>query len=370
MDDLHTFGGGSAASWEQLGFDGTSAGQAASGSLSVFFNGSRESPPLEYSPESASATVFIDQCLKCPTARCAVHKCRRQTDKYPRGQCVVCDSCPKHLRTYLRCVQCQKTIHVGCDDGVVSRLSWTGNWKCSSCITDVVQGAGADVPHVGASAGVGTSASASDAATAANSDATCSSVIYEDFDSMHCAVRSLGFHVKTTNYIRKNGAVTTIKSSLYWECTKCFVRFASSAVNGGTSEDSEWRVSVKHHADGCTMANSPQDVDPVGDEPTSKFTSTFSSSILQHNWQLGNHKGVKESIEEMGASGVPPQQLHITISTLAPSPPSWLYTHQPHIFVGVHPSTPCTITTTVVVHPSTALFVGVHPSTPCRKNSR
>jgi hypothetical protein len=174
MDDLHAFGGGSAASWDELGsaFEGTSAGQAGLGSLSAFFDGGTESPPLQLSPETESATIFIDQCLKvsCPTALCAVPKCRRQTDKYRRGQCVVCDSCPKHVHTYLRCVQCQKTIHVGCEDGDCTRLSWTGNWKCSSCIKVVVQGAVADVPHVGASAGVGASACAGHAATAANSD--------------------------------------------------------------------------------------------------------------------------------------------------------------------------------------------------------
>jgi hypothetical protein len=181
------------------------------------------------------------------------------------------------------------------------------NSSCGWCRN---KGAVADVPHVGASAGVGASACAGHAATAANSDATCSSVIYEGFDSMHAAVRAQGFHVKTTNYIRKNGALTTIKSCVYWECTTCFVRFPSSPVNGGTDEDSEWRVSVKHHTEGCCMANSPQEVYLGGDD--SGPTSTSSSSILQHSWQLGNHKGVKECIEEMGASGVPPQQLHVT----------------------------------------------------------
>ena len=302
MDDHHTFRDAAASSWADISFgEASAAGQAAAGSLSAFFHGSTQSPPpLAYSPETPNATAFIDECLKCPTARCAVHKCRRQTDKYGRGLCVVCDACPKHLHTYLHCVQCQKTIHVGCDDGVGSRLSWTGNWKCSSCINDGVQGAGADVP------GVDASASAGDAATAANSDATCTSMTYEDFDSMHSAVRSLGFHVRTTNFIRKHGTVTQYKSSLYWECQKCLVRFSSSAVNGGTSEDSEWRVSVKHHADGCIMANCHQD-EHLGDDagPTS------SSTILQHSWQLGAHKGVKQCIEEMGASGVPPQQLHL-----------------------------------------------------------
>ena len=97
-----------------------------------------EAPSSSASPESSAATEFIAQCFKCPTAPCAARKCRRQTDKYPRGYVVVCDSCPKHVHTYLRCVICQKTIHVGCDDGgVCARMSWAGNWKCFACAAAV-----------------------------------------------------------------------------------------------------------------------------------------------------------------------------------------------------------------------------------------
>jgi hypothetical protein len=216
MEDRATFPlAGSPATWDHF-----STGDAA-GALSAYFPGIADSPEgFEDSPENAASSAFVDQCLKklCPTLRCAAHKCRRVTDKYPRGYVVVCDSCPKHVQTYLRCVVCQKTIHVGCDDGGgSSRVSWTSNWKCSPCFN---QGASAVVTDVGGAAPTSLLQppaydAAERTATPVNDDATCTTVTYDDFESMHSALRAQGFHVKTTNYVRKHGSVTSNKSSQY-----------------------------------------------------------------------------------------------------------------------------------------------------------
>jgi hypothetical protein len=245
------------------------------------------------SPDAAGMT-FADACLKCPTAQCAASKCRRQTDKYRRGLVVTCDSCPKHVRTYLRCVQCKMAIHVGCaDSGGHTTYLWTASWRCYVCSNSVPTAAvSTHVPSASDASVTPTSSHLQP--TAATSD---SLMTYENFEAMHCAVRAQGFRTKTTNYIRKHGVVTELKSSVYWECTTCSVRVMSAAVDG-EDPDSAWKVSVKPHKDGCAMANCHQDV-PDGNLATS-------STILSHLWQLGAVKGLVQFIERLGASGVPP----------------------------------------------------------------
>jgi hypothetical protein len=58
---------------------------------------------------------------------------------------VICNACPKHVKTYLRCVMCKITIHVGCaDSGGHTIYSWTDNWKCSLCSNKHTYVLGAD----------------------------------------------------------------------------------------------------------------------------------------------------------------------------------------------------------------------------------
>ena len=289
-----------------------------------------------------SALEFAAQLLKCPTAQCASVKCRRQTDKYGRGQVVTCDTCPKHVRTYLRCVQCKITIHVGCaDSGGTPTYSWIANWKCSVCSKVAVPVLAADDVPVLAAVGASSAADATsssavqptqltseDAATGASS---CD-VTYEDEESMHCALRGQGFRVKSTNYVVKGGTVTEHKASLYWQCPQCHVRFASRPVDGGGADDA-WRVSVKPHEDGCKMCK----MQDCQQDDHDAHANASTSSIFQHSWQLGSVKGLVDCIEEMGASGVAPNNLTT---------------------MGVHPSSPLTTTT-----------VGAHPSLPCRSHS-
>jgi hypothetical protein len=320
----------------------------------------------ESSPDAA-AYAFADTVLKsCPTAQCAASKCRRQTDKYGRGRVVICDACPKHAKTYLRCVMCKITIHVGCaDSGGHTIYSWTGNWKCSLCSNKHTSVLGADaVGPVGPAPSVVipsdpscVTSSLQHKTTAATSDSFCTSVMqYENYEAMHYALRSQGFRVRNTNYVIKHGAMTDIKSHVYLQCPSCLVRVNSSAVNG-EGDDAAWRVSVKPHRDSCKWANGHQDVpDCAGD------SIATSSTILQHSYELSGVKGLLPFIESLGASGVP---LNNFISIC----PTSALNH--HITaVVVHPSTTLSTITAVVVHPSTTLStitaVVVHPSTPCR----
>jgi hypothetical protein len=260
------------------------------------------------SPDAA-AMQFVQSILKCPTVHCAASKCRRQTDKYERGQVVVCDTCPKHVRTYLRCGKCNITIHVGCPDGGgVTRYTWTTNWKCSECSNPTISGLAADVAVARPPPDPPTDTD-SHAAVTVTSHASCTSatVQYEDYDSMYSAVRALGFHVKTTNYIRKNGVVTKIISSQYWQCPACSVRVVCTAVNG-EDDDSAWRVGVKPHSDSCKIGNIQQSL------PDSAVDDTASSQILQHSYQLGAIKGLVQLIESLGASGAPPNSICPTSS--------------------------------------------------------
>jgi hypothetical protein len=272
------------------------------------------------SPDQA-ALDFAAQLFKCPTAQCAAVKCRRQTDKYGRGQVVTCDTCPKHVRTYLRCVQCKITIHVGCaDSGGTPTYSWIANWTCSVCSKVAVPVLAADAIPVLAAVGASSAADATsstavhqtqltaeDAATGASS---CD-VTYEDIAAMQFALRGQGFCVKSTNYVMKGGTVTEHKASLYWQCLQCGVRFTSRPVDGGGADDNcAWRVSFKPHEDGCKWCKM-QDCQQDGHD-----AHASTPSIFQHSWQLGCVKGLVDCIEEMGASGVLPNNFCISITSV------------------------------------------------------
>ena len=196
-------------------------------------------PPQESSPENAEATIFANQCLKCPTVRCAA-LCRRQTDKYGRGLVVVCDSCPKHSQSYLRCIQCQKIIHVGCDDGGGRpRLSWTAPWKCSLCEAVPGGGGGGAVTSGAATSGAAPSVpalqmqplleqeqSAAVAAAVTNSGAVSSTssvqeMTYDSFESMYSALRNCGFRRQSKRYAVRAGAVTKELRTVQWACHHC-----------------------------------------------------------------------------------------------------------------------------------------------------
>jgi hypothetical protein len=172
-----------------------------------------------------------------------------------------------------------------------------------------------DIPVLGAEVAVGTSSGTLLLQpVAATDDSSCTSVTYEDYDSMHSAIRGQGFCVKSTNYVMKNGTVTEHKSSLYWQCQQCEVRFTSRPVDGGGADDNcAWRVAVKPHIHGCKMENCQQD--------ELDASTPCTSSIFQHSWQLGSVKGLVKFIEELGASGVPPR----TISS--PSPRHFNHRH-------------------------------------------
>jgi len=152
---------------------------------------------------------------------------------------------------------------------------------------------------------------AEDAATGASS---CD-VTYEDIAAMQFALRGQGFCVKSTNYVTKGGTVTEHKASMYWQCLQCSVRFTGRPVDGGGADDNcAWRVSFKPHEDGCKMCKM-QDCEQ-DDHDHDPHTHSSTPSIFQHSWQLGGVKGLVDCIEEMGASGVPPNNFCISITSV------------------------------------------------------
>ena len=135
------------------------------------------SPAAGFTPEDVLAPAVPK---KCPTVRCEA-ACRRQTDNHGRGNVVLCDACPKHAFTYLRCVQCRYTIHVGCADicGSVTRLAWVRNWKCSRCTSGPTTEPPAAAPTLPSS---GLTSDGPGTASVEEPEVT-----YENFDSMHGA---------------------------------------------------------------------------------------------------------------------------------------------------------------------------------------
>ena len=224
------------------------AGSASNATLAALLPSSSSTSP------DAAATSFAKECLMCPTVRCAAF-CRRQTDKYPRGFVVTCDSCPKHRQTYLRCVQCSLVVHLGCNDGVGPvRSSWTCDWKCYKC---VVSASATVTSGLGPSGFVSSGAmlQAQQLPTAAVAATTCNAVsstsslhekTYDSFESMHCALRMSGFSIKTRHFGLWNGAVTEQLRSIYWGCSSCPTKFTAYTCDG-----EEFRLIPKDHSDNC-----------------------------------------------------------------------------------------------------------------------
>ena len=256
---------------------------------SAIMNAEHEPFTSSSSPDPA-ATSFADQCLICPTVRCAA-MCRRQTDKYPRGFVVTCDSCLKHRQTYLRCVQCGLVVHLGCDDGGGSvRLSWTCTWKCYKCVVS---------PGLTVTSGFVSSAAtlqveqlptptAAAVATICDAVSSTSSMLeqtYDSYDSMYCAIRKSGFHVRTKNFAVRNGAVTDQLRSIFWECKLCGNKFTAY-----TSDGEEFVVVPKDHSDNCPC------------KPQSK-SGPVGAIVVKHTHELAAHKGLQKFIQEWGAYG-------------------------------------------------------------------
>ena len=237
------------------------------------------SPPPGLRPQDVLAAP-----KKCPTVRCEA-ACRRQTDNHGRGNVVLCDVCPKHAMAYLRCVQCKYTMHVGCPDicGSVTRLSWVRDWKCSRCSNICTSenptgpsAAAVTLPSQGSTSnGPGTASVEEPHET------------YENFDIMHSALRGYGFRTQSTNFVVRNGVRTAEIKSIRWECKdpNCKTFFYAYALPGD-----EFDIRIKPHGCGCSS------------KPAKKPVS--GSIVLSHTHELSAYKGLKECIEELGASGV------------------------------------------------------------------
>jgi hypothetical protein len=106
----------------------------------------------------------------------------------------------------LRCVQCGYTIHVGCADicGLVTRLAWVRNWKCSRCSNCCTSGPTTEPPA--AAPTLPSSGLTSDGPGTASVEEP--EVTYENFNTMHDAMRLKGFRTQSTNYVVRNGART------------------------------------------------------------------------------------------------------------------------------------------------------------------
>ena len=283
------------------------------------------SPAAGFTPEDVLAPAVPK---KCPTVRCEA-ACRRQTDNHGRGNVVLCDACPKHAFTYLRCVQCRYTIHVGCADicGSITRLAWVRNWKCSRCTSGPTTEPPAAAPTLPSS---GLTSDGPGTASVEEPEVT-----YENFDSMHGAMRRKGFRTQSTNYVVRNGARTGDIKSVRWECKDpaCKTNFYAYALPSG-----EFSVRIKPHGCGCSS------------KPAEKPVS--GTVVLKHSHELSAYDGLKECIEELGASGVimgvHPQPAPMTSTTT---------TINHHCPVGG-----CTPTSTHSLHPSST---PPPPSLPC-----